>query len=300
MSNRLNVLITGATSGFGRQTAEKLASDGHQVFATARGVQGKNAGASRSLEQWANERKLNLKVVELDVSDDQSVNQAISSILRDAGHLDVVVNNAGIVGFGPIEAFSIEQTQAMFDVNVFGPIRVIQAVLPSMRKRKSGLLIQITSAGGRVYLPFHGTYNSTKWAAEVIAEALHYELASDGIDSVIVEPGAFNTEILGKVLPPDKTEIDEEYVEFNKGKEIMFGGIMKAITADDAPGPVWIADAIKKLVDMPAGSRPIRTVVGKAATGGVRELNEAQVVAQRKHLEALGLGSWNKTLPRNS
>lgn len=104
-----------------------------------RGVHGKNADGARSLEQWANERKLNLKVVELDVSDDQYVNQGISSILRDAGHLDVVVNNAGIVGLGPIEALSMEQTQAMFNTNVFGPIRVIQAVLPSMRKRKSGL-----------------------------------------------------------------------------------------------------------------------------------------------------------------
>lgn len=235
-----------------------------------------------------------MKVVELDVSDDQSVNQGISSILRDAGHLDAVVNNAGIVGLGSIEAFSIEQTQAMFNTNVFGPIRVIQAVLPSMRKRKSGLIIQIASVGGRVYLPFHGIYNSTKWAVELIAEGLNYELASYGIDSVIIEPGAFNTEIMGKFAAPDKTEIDEEYVEFNKGKEIMFGGMMETITADDAPGPVWIADAIKKLVDMPAGERPIRTVVGKAATAGVRELNEAQVMAQRKPLDALGLGSCNR------
>jgi len=293
MTNALNILITGATSGFGRQTAQSLANDGHQVFATARGVHGKNADAAQSLEHWASERKLSVKVVELDVSNDASVNQGISSILKDAGHLDVVINNAGIVGFGPIEAFSLEQTQAMFNTNVFGPLRVIQAVLPSMRKRRSGLIIQISSAGGRVYLPFHGTYNSTKWAVEAIAEGLRYELASDGIDSVIVEPGAFNTEILGKVATPDKTEIDGEYAEFNKGMEIMFGGIKEAIIADDAPGPVWIADAIKKLVDMPAGARPIRTVVGEAATGGVRELNEAQVVAQRQHLDALGLGSWN-------
>ncbi len=294
MSNPLNILITGATSGFGKHTAEKLANDGHQVFATARGVHGKNADAAQSLEQWANDQKLNLKVVELDVSDDQSVSQGISSILRDAGHLDVVVNNAGIVGLGPIEAYSMDQTQKMFNTNVFGPLRVIQAVLPSMRKRKSGLIIQISSVGGRTYLPFHGTYNSTKWAVESIAEGLHYELALDGVDSVIIEPGAFNTEIMGKFAAPDNIEIDAEYAEFNKGKEIMFGPMMGAITADDAPGPVWIADAVKKLVDMPAGERPIRTVVGKAATAGVRELNEAQAVAQEQHLTALGLESWNK------
>ncbi|MTI29974.1 SDR family oxidoreductase, partial [Xanthovirga aplysinae] len=294
MSNRLNVLITGATSGFGRKTAEKLAEDGHQVFATTRGVHGKNADAVQNLEHWANERDLNIKVVELDVSDDQSVNQAISSILIEAGHLDVVVNNAAIVGLGPMEAYSIDQIEAMYNTNVFGSLRVLQAVLPSMRKRKSGLLIQVSSVGGRTYLPFHGIYNSTKWAVESIAEGLNYELESHGIESVIIEPGAFNTEIMGKFAAPDNSEIEEEYAEFNKAKEVMFGKMMKLITADSAPGPIWIADAIKKLVDMPAGERPIRTVIGEAATGGVRELNKAQVIAQRQHLEELGLGNWIK------
>lgn len=294
MENKLNVLITGATSGFGRQTAQKLANDGHQVFATARGINDKNAEAAKDLEQWASDRNLNIKVVELDVSREESVNQAVSSILKDAGHLDVVVNNAAIVGLGPIEAYSMNQVEAMYNTNVFGPLRVIHAVLPSMRKRKSGLIIQISSVGGRTYLPYHGIYNSTKWAVESIAEGLSYELAEYGIDSVTIEPGAFNTEIMGKFGAPDNTEIEEEYVAFNKAKEIMFGKMMGTITATDAPGPVWIADAIKKLVDTPAGSRPVRTVVGEAATGGVRKLNEAQAVAQREHLDALGLRHWNK------
>ena len=292
MTNTLNILITGAISGFGRETAQKLAADGHLVFASARGIHNKNADAASSLEQWANENKYKLKVVELDVSDDESVTQAINSIIEEAGHLDVVVNNAGVVGFGPVEAFSIEQTQAMFDVNFFGPIRVIQAVLPGMRQRKSGLIIQISSAGGRVYLPFHGVYNSTKWAIEAIGEGLHYELASHGIDSVIVEPGIFKTEILGKVSSPDRTEINQEYAEFNKDQEVMFAKALADIEPDNGPRPIWIANAIKELVDMPAGERPIRTVVGEALTGGIRELNQAQIIAQRQHLKDAGLGSW--------
>jgi len=294
MTNTLNILITGAISGFGRETAQKLAADGHRVFASARGINSKNADAASSLEQWANENQFKLKVVELDVSDDASVTQAINSIIEEAGHLDVVVNNAGVVGFGPVEAFSIEQTQAMFDVNFFGPIRVIQAVLPGMRQRRSGLIIQISSAGGRVYLPFHGIYNSTKWAIEAIGEGLHYELASHGIDSVIVEPGIFKTEILGKVSSPDRTEINQEYAVFNKDQEVMFAKALADIEPENGPRPIWIANAIKELVDMPAGERPIRTVVGEALTGGIRELNQAQIIAQRQHLKDAGLGSWNK------
>ncbi len=294
MTNTLNILITGAISGFGRETAQKLAADGHRVFASARGIHSKNADAASSLEQWANENQFKLKVVELDVSDDASVTQAINSIMEEAGHLDVVVNNAGVVGFGPVEAFSIEQAQAMFDINFFGPIRVIQAVLPGMRQRKSGLIIQISSAGGRIYLPFHGVYNSTKWAIEAISEGLHYELASHGIDSVIVEPGIFKTEILGKVSSPAKSEINQEYAEFNKDQEVMFTKALADIEPESGPRPIWIANAIKELVDMPAGERPIRTVVGEALTGGIRELNQAQIIAQRQHLNDAGLGSWNK------
>ncbi len=299
MTNPLNVLITGTTSGFGKQIAEILAKDGHQVFATMREVEGKNADAAQDLGQWARENNLNVKIVELDVSDDQSVNQAISTILKDAGHLDVVVNNAGIVGFGPIEAFSMEQTQTMFNVNVFGPIRVAQAVLPSMRERKSGLIIQISSVGGRVALPYHGTYNATKWATEAIGEGLHYELTSHGIDSVIIEPGIFKTEIFGKTMPPAKPEINEDYSEFNKDQDAMFGKAMADLEPDGASRPVWIANAIKGLINMPAGERPIRTVVGNVLTAGVSTLNERQMVAQQHFLKGAGLDSWNKNVKVN-
>ncbi len=295
MTKSLNVLITGATAGFGRETAQKLAKDGHRIFASARDIKGKNADAAQSLEQWANEKNLKLSVVEIDVSDEQSVNRGVSSILKEAGHLDVVVNNAGIVGLGPIEAYSLDQIEAMYNTNVFGSLRIIQAVLPGMRERKAGLLIQISSVGGRTYLPFHGIYNSTKWAVESIAEGLNFELRSHGIDSVIIEPGAFNTSIMGKFGAPEYTEIENEYPEFNQDKEMMFGKMLKTITSEDAPGPVWIADAIKKLVDMPAGERPTRTVVGEAATGGVRDLNKGQDIAQRIHLNSLGLEHWNKS-----
>lgn len=294
MKNQLNILITGVISGFGRQTTEKLAKDGHQIFASAREINGKNKEAAKDLEQWANDKNLNVKVVELDVSNEESVNGAVSTILKDAGHLDVVINNAGVVGFGPMEAFSIAQAQTMFDVNVFGPLRINQAVLPSMRQRKSGLIIQITSVGGRIVLPFHGTYNATKWAAEAIGEGLHYELTSHGIDSIIVEPGIFKTEILDKPMPPDRPAINEAYSEYNKDMNVMFGKAMSDLEPNNASRPIWIANAIKELVDMPAGTRPLRTVVGSVLSAGVRELNDNQITAQQHFLNDVGLGHWNK------
>lgn len=294
MSTSLNVLITGASTGFGRETAQLLAADGHKVFASMRGVKGKNAEAAQAIEQWANDRSLSIKAVEIDVTSETSVNEGVALALEDAGHLDVVINNAGIVGFGPMEAFSIEQAQQIFDVNVFGSLRVNQAVLPGMRQRKSGLIIQISSVGGRIALPFHGTYNASKWASEAIGEGLHYELVSHGIDSVIVEPGIFGTEIFGKTMAFAKPEIGEEYAEFNKDQDVMFGQAMKNLEGDDAPKPVWIADAIKKLINLPAGQRPLRTVVGTVLTAGVSTLNEHQETAQREFLSDVGLDSWNK------
>ena len=142
MTQQLNILITGASSGLGKATAQKLASDGHRVFATARDIGSSNLDAVSRMRQWADDNQRKLEVVELDVTDDASVRDCVSAVLERAGHLDVVVNNAGQVGFGPIEAFSIDQARAMFDVNVLGPLRMNQAVLPSMRRRRSGLLIQ--------------------------------------------------------------------------------------------------------------------------------------------------------------
>ena len=110
----------------------------------------------------------------------------------------------------------------------------------------------------------------------------------------LIEPGIFGTEIMGKIMAFAKPEINEEYAEFNKDQEIMFGKAMQDLEGDDAPKPVWIADAIKKLVDMPAGQRPLRTVVGTVLTAGVSEINEYQGIKQREFLTDVGLGHWNK------
>ncbi len=144
-STKLNVLVTGSSSGFGKLIAQTLAKGGYRVFASMRGVNGKNAAAAHRLREWAASHNVSLEVVELDVTDQASVDKAIGTILKQAGHLDVVVNNAGTGNVGVLEGFTLKQTQTIFDINAFGALRVDKAVLPSMRARQSGLLIHVSS-----------------------------------------------------------------------------------------------------------------------------------------------------------
>jgi len=172
-----NIVITGASTGFGKLTVQTLAKDGHKVFATMRGVEGKNKEYANDIKNWALQHKLDVHVVELDVTSDTSVNEAAKKILAEAGQIDVVVNNAGVYSGGIDETFSVQDYKNIFDVNVFGVLRVNGAFLPSMRQHSNGLFVQISSLMGRFVIPFSAVYTSSKWAVEAIAESLRYELA---------------------------------------------------------------------------------------------------------------------------
>ena len=176
------ILITGASSGFGRDTAETLRHAGHTVYASMRGVQGKNREAAEAL------RKLGVKTVELDVSDDTSVETGVKTVLAEAGKIDVLVNNAGIASVGVTEAFTTEQAKAIFDTNVIGLLRVTRAVLPSMRRQHDGLIINIGSILGRVTFPFVGIYGASKFAVEALTDSLRYEVSQLGVEVVEVQP----------------------------------------------------------------------------------------------------------------
>src|SRR4029077_16463769 len=179
-SRRLNmsktILITGASSGFGRDTAETLHCAGHTVYASMRGVQGKNRDAAEAL------RKLGVKTMELDVSDDASVKAGVENVLAEAGKIDVLVNNHGLAPAGVTEALTTEQAKAIFDTNVIGLLRVTRAVLPSMRRRHDGLIINVGSILGRVTFPFFGIYGASKFAVEALTDSLRYEVSQLGIE----------------------------------------------------------------------------------------------------------------------
>jgi NAD(P)-dependent dehydrogenase (short-subunit alcohol dehydrogenase family) len=258
---RTVVLITGASTGFGRDAAERLARRGHHVFATMRDITGRNAAHRESLERLADRERLALQVLELDVTDDESVQNAALVALDQAGRLDVVINNAGVAGLGVTEAFTPEQFQQLFDINVFGVVRVNRAVLPSMRQQGRGLLIHVSSAAGRVTVPAMAAYCASKYALEALADAYRFELLPFGIDSVLVEPGIYRTPIFDRVILPADHKRLASYGSAAAFADAVHGTFKTAISAPDAPGSAEVAETFVRLIEMAPADRPFRTVV---------------------------------------
>ncbi len=256
-----HVLITGASSGFGYEAACQAARHGHRVFATMRDSTGRNQVARASLESIAEREHVPLEVLDLDVTDDVSVSAAVDAAVAGAGHLDVVVNNAGIASLGLTEAFTPEQYLHVFDVNVAGAVRLNRAVLPSMRARGSGLLIHVSSAAGRVTVPGCAPYCASKYALEALADAYRYELHPWGVQSVLLEPGIYRTPIFAQAVTPSDRD---RLATYGPGAAYVdqVGRVFETVmAAADNPGAADVADAIVRLIEMAPAERPFRTIV---------------------------------------
>jgi NAD(P)-dependent dehydrogenase (short-subunit alcohol dehydrogenase family) len=280
-----NIILTGSSNGFGLKAAKDFADKGYQVFATMRNPNGKNATAKADLENYST----NIKVVDMDVTNDDSVKKAMSTILAEAGNIDILINNAGIMYLGITEAFSVEQAKFQMETNYFGAIRVMQAVLPSMRKAGSGLIINTSSLVGRMSPPFFGTYTATKHALEGYSQALRYEVSPFGVDIVLVEPGPFGTGLLASGQAPAHSEVLATYGELAGVPSAMGENFAQMLQSEDAPDPQWVVDAYLKLADLPFGSRPTRTVVG--ITWGTDEINNLTQPIQDRILKEMQLES---------
>jgi NAD(P)-dependent dehydrogenase (short-subunit alcohol dehydrogenase family) len=278
-----NIIITGSSNGFGLKAAKDFADKGNKVYATMRNPNGKNANAKADLESHST----NIKVVDMDVTDEASVKEAMATILAEAGSVDVLINNAGIMYLGITEAFSVEQARFQMETNYFGAIRVMQAVLPSMRKAGTGLIINTSSLVGRMSPPFFGTYTATKHALEGYTQALRYEVSPFGVDIVLVEPGPFGTGLLASGQAPAHSEVLETYGELAGVPTAMGENFAQMLQSEDAPDPQWVVDAYLKLAEMPTGKRPTRTVVG--ITWGVDEINELTQSIQDRVLKEMQL-----------
>jgi NAD(P)-dependent dehydrogenase (short-subunit alcohol dehydrogenase family) len=254
------VLITGASTGFGRAAAEILARRGFTVFATMRDIAGRNASHRDALQALARQERRALHVVELDVTSDASVELAVQQALAQAGRIDVAINNAGIAPLGITEAFTIAEFQQLLEVNLYGAARVNRAVLPSMRRQRSGLLIHVSSAAGRLVFPTSGIYCASKFALEALADAYRFELSPFGIDSVIVEPGIHRTPIHEKRFGPADQSRAADYGPTAERLERIKTAFDATLTVPDTPGPAPVAEAFLRLIETPAGERPFRTV----------------------------------------
>ena len=257
----MNILITGTSTGFGRKAVETLAAKGHTIVASMRGVNGKNAEAAKSIESWAKDNNAKVLVVELDVADSASVDKGVAEAIDKAGGLDVVVNNAGIANMGVQEAYTIEQAKQVFDVNTFGPMRVTNAVLPHLREKKAGLIVNISSILAQFALPYMGIYCASKAALEVLSDDYNATLQGSGVESVVLEPGAYPTEIYSKTIPPDNG--DKVMPGYPGAAETMegLGKGFQTLFETKKPNPQDVIDGLVKLIELPAGKRPARTVV---------------------------------------
>jgi NAD(P)-dependent dehydrogenase (short-subunit alcohol dehydrogenase family) len=253
-------LVTGASTGFGRELVEYLLANGAGVVATARKVEG--------LQELGRQYPKTALVAAMDVTDAKQVEHVVDVAVKWFGGIDVLVNNAGYGMVGAVEESGEDEFRPMFETNVFGLIRVTQAVLPQMRKQGSGHVVNLSSIGGLVATPGFGLYNATKFAVEGLSEALAQEVKPLGISVTIVEPGPFRTKFLGKAGGEAKAKISDY--------DATAGKMRAYFTEQDGkqPGdPQKAAEAIVKAVE--AEQPPLHLLLGASTIPRVKAKIEA-------------------------
>jgi len=283
MQQKNIALVTGSSSGIGFHTSLFLARAGFYTYATMR-----NLDKSSKIIDIAQEDNLPLEVLRLDVTDDKSVKDAINTIAVKQKRIDVVVNNAGYGSTGAVEDFYIDEIKSQFETNFFGAIRVIQYVLPIMRKQRSGVIVNISSIGGRIAFPFSPSYASTKFALEGLSEALQYEVEQFGIKVMLVEPGIIKTNFFDNILKA-KRAADPA----SPYSELLQRRINRVKTMfENGTAPEEVAKVILKAIT--SITPELRYLVGSDANS---LMEKRKNVPERKFLEFMSqniLGSGNR------
>jgi len=281
-NTKKTIVITGVSSGFGEESVRAFADRGYRVWGTMRDVNGRNANKKAALESHSP----NISIIDVNVADDKSVENGFQKILSE-GPVDILINNAGIMYLGITEAFSIAQAHEQMETNYYGAVRTMQAVLPGMRKAKSGLIINTSSLVGQISPPFFATYSATKHALEGYSQGLRYEVSPFGIDVALIEPGPFGTGLLAAGQAPSRSDIIASYGDLAGVPSAMGSHFAEFLKSDAAPKPKLVVDAYLALAEMPFGKRPTRTVVG--ITWGVDEMNSAKQPIQDRVLKEMQL-----------
>ena len=283
-------LVTGCSSGFGRLTALELARAGFAVFAGLRSFSGANADAAEALASTARAEALSLNVVDMDVRSAVSVDAAVAAA-QAAGPIDVLVNNAGVLLAGSVELHGEDAVREQLETNLIGYHRVARAVLPTMRARRRGLIVQVSSGLGRIVLPTQGWYVATKFALEGMSEALAYELAPFGVEVSIVQPTAYPTQFLANgrhYFEQLVSDLDEERANAY-GEQITMTRF--GLQDEDGPDPQDVSRAIREIALTEPGRRPMRRVVSPEPDG-LQQINAGLAAAQDAVFEGTLFSGW--------
>lgn len=287
MSKKIT-LITGTNSGFGWLTTKSVAALGHTVYSTMRDTNGKNLEKAKALSAIEN-----VTVLDVALTDEGSVKNAIDTIIAKEGTIDILVNNAGFSRNGVAESFTTADVQEIFDINVIAPWRLMKLALPFMRKQAEGLIINITSGFGTVSFPFAAMYSASKFGLEGISEGLHYEVRPLGVDVAILQPGAYPTEMSQKLNLGSDVSVLDGYEVIADFPNKMGAAVGKAFETLN-PNPQDVADAVVNLINLPQGKRPLRTNVDPFTGQYIIAANDAVQVEFNKTLTAFGMGELLK------
>jgi len=230
-------VVTGSSSGNGFETSLLLAKNRFYTYATMRKLE-----KSARIKEIAKKDSLPIEVLQLDVTDDKSVTDAIDVISNRQGRIDVLVNNAGYEQHGPVEELSMEEIKTQFETNFFGAVRVMKAVLPMMRKQRSGTIVNVSSIGGKIGVPLNSAYVGSKFALEGFSESMKYELEGFGIKVILIEPGAVNTNYLENSRQAQKAmNPDSPYAELSK---MVSEGVRERFKETSSSCPMQVAEVI--------------------------------------------------------
>lgn len=284
------ILITGAGSGFGRLAALELARAGHTVYASMRDLSGHSSSHAENLRSLAASEAISLHPIELDVRSEASARAAVDLILAQHGRIDVMMNNAAMMMHGITEAFRPEQIAEVIDLNAISWVRINRAVLPAMRRAGKGLLIYTGSGISRLPDPFTGPYAASKAAGDVLAEVMAFETARYGIETVIVQPGAYTsgTDHFKHAVGPADTEIVAQYELLEGLSDQLADRLDKTNLPGRRHDVEEVAEAIRDIVAMPAGTRPRRVDIDPQGRD-VTRINDVTAELQRSFFARLGV-----------
>ena len=254
-------VVTGTNSGIGLSTSITLAQAGYRVFAGMR-----NTAKSQDLLAEAERAGVEVDVLELDIGSDESVARAFAKV-AEAGPVDVLVNNAGVGGATPLELTPLDEHRQLFETNYFGTLRCIHAVLPQMRERGSGTIVNVSSVEGRIAIPNQAAYSASKWAVECMSEALAHEVIQFGVRVVIVEPGVIMTKIFENSAPATRFDKTSPYKDIMRRNSKMFvAGFKQGTPPEDVASVIQNAiDANEYRLRWPVGADAHTMLEGRAA-----------------------------------